>query len=247
MPADSTGSPVGRATKRTNATVYLLAIDEARSCPWSLDRLNAAEVGRAARFRREADRTRFVGGRLLLRRLLRDETGTADWPVIVGAHGRPHLESTGSRPAPDINLSHCTGLAAAALTMDGRIGIDVESLDRDVNAEGLAKRYFTADETRVIEQAPEGGRNETFLRVWTAKEAVMKAIGRGLLIPLTDVRVDIATGEIFFTGELRDESGDWRLELHRLERHALAIAIRASDGLAPASVTLRWIAPSVLE
>ncbi|WP_420488800.1 4'-phosphopantetheinyl transferase family protein [Kribbella italica] len=70
-----------------------------------------------------------------------------------------------------ISLTHTTGVAAVAATHAGPVGIDVE-LRRDFPVEALSRRWFAPSETTTDPEA--------FLHLWTAKEAVGKAKGRGL-------------------------------------------------------------------
>jgi 4'-phosphopantetheinyl transferase len=79
--------------------------------------------------------------------------------------GRPVIEGL------HISLTHTTGIAAVAATHTGPIGIDVEQL-RDFPVAAMATRWFAPTEAT---SSP-----ETFLRLWTAKEAVGKALGTGL-------------------------------------------------------------------
>jgi 4'-phosphopantetheinyl transferase len=60
------------------------------------------------------------------------------------------------------------------------VGIDVEPLDRDADTEALVKRVCTEAEQRHWRRLPETDQPRLFLRVWTCKEAFLKAIGAGL-------------------------------------------------------------------
>jgi 4'-phosphopantetheinyl transferase len=81
-------------------------------------------------------------------------------------------------------LSHTEGLTAIGVTPLGRIGIDVERIQRQVNALDLAERFFSRKETDWVRAHPDEERVPSFLACWTAKEAYVKAHGEGLSIPL---------------------------------------------------------------
>jgi hypothetical protein len=85
--------------------------------------------------------------------------------------GRPHV------PGLAVSLSHTHHLVAVAAAADGPIGVDVEELHpREVRE--LANRWFASEELDWMSAQP--SQLEAFLRLWTAKEAVGKALGRGL-------------------------------------------------------------------
>jgi 4'-phosphopantetheinyl transferase len=101
--------------------------------------------------------------------------------VCVDDFGRPHLPDG----RPDFNISHAGGYVVCALTRRGRVGIDVERI-RPLEWEALAAN-LTAAESRSL--AGTDDRLGTFFDLWTRKESVVKADGRGLSLPLPTVDV----------------------------------------------------------
>jgi 4'-phosphopantetheinyl transferase len=84
------------------------------------------------------------------------------------------------RPVIDgfaVSLSHARGLIAVAAGRRGPVGVDVESR-REFEIDGMARRWFDPAEVSWLYR--QGDPLEAFLRLWTAKEAVGKALGRGL-------------------------------------------------------------------
>ncbi len=106
---------------------------------------------------------------------------------------------------PSISIAHSSGtaIALAVLGTDTRVGIDLESLThRRENFEAIA---FSPDERSLLAALPRDLRQEWALRMWCAKEAVGKALGRGLsagLLAFHITRVEIETGMVAV--ELRD-------------------------------------------
>lgn len=96
------------------------------------------------------------------------------------AHGRPFLPGKA-----DFNLSHAGTLAVCAVAGKGRIGIDVE-YPKPIDIQAL-KDQFSIEEWRHIQDAPSP--EKMFYDYWTRKEAILKADGRGLSVPLRDVWV----------------------------------------------------------
>ena len=78
-----------------------------------------------------------------------------------------------------ISVSHCGGLVAVALSGLAPVGVDIEAI-RPLPALRLAQRYFPASEVSWVSSVPEPQRVPAFLWLWTGKEAIGKAHGRGL-------------------------------------------------------------------
>lgn len=80
------------------------------------------------------------------------------------------------------NISHTSSLIACGVTTDVPIGIDVEEKHRKMrnNILSFARRYFSPSEVEFLHSFsdPEKQRQE-FIKLWTLKEAYVKALGRG--------------------------------------------------------------------
>ncbi|XP_059646670.1 uncharacterized protein LOC132293275 isoform X2 [Cornus florida] len=101
-------------------------------------------------------------------------------------HGKPEVEwqldADWSSPPMHFNISHTSSLIACGITVDSSIGIDVEEKQRTVknNILSFARRYFSHQEVEHLTSIsdPEVQRQE-FIKLWTLKEAYVKALGRG--------------------------------------------------------------------
>ncbi|TDR47531.1 4'-phosphopantetheinyl transferase [Tahibacter aquaticus] len=118
----------------------------------------------------------------LLRQLLSAYCGRPvdDAALQLGAHGKPYLRD-GSL---SFNLSHSGDAALVALARYGDLGVDLERPGRRRHHLALAERYFCAAESQAIAACEAEAREALFLQLWTAKEAVLKALGRGLAFGL---------------------------------------------------------------
>jgi 4'-phosphopantetheinyl transferase len=117
----------------------------------------------------------------------------------------------------DFNLSHARGHVLIAIARHQPIGVDLERLDRRIEIEDLARRFFSAGEADALEALPAAIRGAAFLRLWTCKEAVLKALGVGISFGLDRVAfaLDGAGLPVGLAG-LASEAGaaaDWRLSL----------------------------------
>ena len=101
-----------------------------------------------------------------------------DYRFERDAHGRPLLQREGL----DCNWSHSGERLLVACGAGLRIGADLESARPRGNALALAQRFFAPEESAWLRQHADPG--HAFLRLWCAKEAVLKAHGRGLAFGL---------------------------------------------------------------
>ncbi|GGD19227.1 4'-phosphopantetheinyl transferase family protein [Aureimonas glaciei] len=190
------------------------------------------ERERAARFHFERDRQVYVAAHALARGLLCHHTGrpAQDWRFSVGEHGKPEVICPPGLPRLRLNLSHTRGMAVAAVTVDNDVGVDVEWLERTVDADLMAERVFAAKERLVLAAVPAAAKAEIFLSFWTLKEAYVKAIGKGLSQPLAAFSFDLETLGIHFDDATADDPAQWRFERHQPgPEHLIALAVRHSE------------------
>jgi 4'-phosphopantetheinyl transferase len=172
--------------------------------------LSADEMARAARRRTPELRDRFTAGRGLLRALL-GRYLRADPRQLVfryGLHGKPALSDNAIR----FNLSHSHGLSLFAFAADVEVGIDLERIRAEVPHERLARRFFTASESDALRALPADEQCAAFFRLWTRKEAYIKACGRGLSLPMS--RFEVSLGDspaLLRVDEGLDEPARWCL------------------------------------
>lgn len=140
----------------------------------STQRLSTQEQADMQGLQHAPRRRSFLLSRLLLRQLLRTQLGT-DAPVFQRAgNGRLMLV----RPDWHISLSHGAG-AVAAILCPAACGIDIEA-PRAVALEKIAARYFSDAENAALQACVPALRPALFFRLWTLKEASVKALGLGL-------------------------------------------------------------------
>lgn len=137
---------------------------------------------RVDRLRRVEDRQRSLAAWLLLDKML-DDCGVSDRKVRYGEFGKPYTSGI------CWNLSH-SGERILCVASEREVGCDVERIKTlDLR---IAERFFHALEYDELLQvsSPEAQR-ALFYRMWTAKESYMKALGRGLSLPMNSFRVGL--------------------------------------------------------
>ncbi|MFJ6936685.1 4'-phosphopantetheinyl transferase family protein [Streptomyces sp. NPDC101132] len=158
--------------------------------------LSAEERTRASRLRRPGDGHRHRAAHIALRLVLGGYTGQAPEAVTLSrepcpccgdAHGRPALAGTANL---HFSLSHSDDLALIAVS-GVRIGADVEGIRKQAIVNELLPSLHP-DEHTALRALPDAGRPQALARLWTRKEAYLKATGQGLAYGFTHPYVGIA-------------------------------------------------------
>jgi phosphopantetheinyl transferase len=147
--------------------------------------LAPAERERAGRLATADVRRRFVQRRAFRRYAAALATGSqaslASLDFATEPKGRPWLPAA---PGVSWSVSSCRSGMLVAWSRGAEIGVDLEDRARQADCLPLARRYFAPEEARLVIDADESDRMETFLRLWCLKEAVLKAIGEGIAFGL---------------------------------------------------------------
>ena len=155
--------------------------------------LSDAERTRAGRYFRHEDAVRSAGTRAALRDVLGAALGVAPnrIAIVVDASGRPSLDPA-HRTSLDFNVSHAGDHALIAWAAAARVGVDIECCDRPTDWRALTSEVCAPAEAAYLDSLPPAARADAFMRVWSAKEALLKATGDGLKVAMTDLTVSAA-------------------------------------------------------
>jgi len=192
--------------KPGNATVHIIR-PNLSSREMDNECLNEGEKMRAERFRFPDDAEYWSACRAALKRILGRYLGMnpQDVPIVYTPLGKPFLATPFD--SLHFNLSHCNDIALVAVTGEGPIGVDVEPLDRApelLSCEGTFCHFF--ETTWLPEKLEE--RAAALLRVWTSKEATLKAAGTGLTHPPERIEIQFRSSGIFAVSDFNFERFD---------------------------------------
>lgn len=215
-----------------------------------VETLSERERERAERMRAPLHRDRTVAGHGILRDVLARYLSLLPREIAYryGRWGKPALER--SRGVPDLrfNVSHSEDAALIAVTWGRELGVDLERIREERPVDRLAQRFFSPAEHQAILQLPEAARLPAFFAVWSRKEAYIKAIGRGLTLPLDafDVSVDPAAHPaLLATRHDPGAEARWRfLALPEVTGYAAALLVEATAARAR---FWKWEGPSEAE
>lgn len=207
----------------------------------ALTLLDATEHERAARFRFDLHRDRFIAAHAALRGILGEALGipAADVALRTAASGKPALDGGQSASGLHFNLSHSGDHALVALSWGREVGVDIEEYDaRDGRALDVLTQFSPLEQQALL--ALNGpARVRAFYRCWVRKEALLKAAGSGIAAGLERFSVSVGALACLLASDLPELSvGQWSLvALDAPGRWAAALA---APGEPPAVEMLRW-------
>ena len=165
--------------------------------------LDHAERVRSRRFATDELRRRWAIGRGAVREILAGYLGIAarDVPIAprpCAACGGPHGKPALAPPADGLhfNVSHTTELLLVAVAHGREVGIDAEPVARARPLGSTASSWLGDRETRLLGRLPPEEREQALLRLWTLKEAYLKAVGIGLNADPREVVVELDRREL---------------------------------------------------
>ncbi|MBP2702765.1 4'-phosphopantetheinyl transferase superfamily protein [Microbispora sp. RL4-1S] len=149
--------------------------------------LDGRERARADRLVSAGHRRRYVVAHGALRHILSARLGVPPGALrwTAGPNGKPRVAG---RADVEWNLSHSGDVALVAVTGGRPVGVDVETARPAFDAGAFAARFFPAEDGRYLEDGEGEGVGERFARLWTRREACVKAAGarlaQGLRLPV---------------------------------------------------------------
>jgi 4'-phosphopantetheinyl transferase len=185
--------------------------------------INTAETGRANRYLQLRDKNRFVISRAALRIILARYLNRHPEQIEfeIGVNKKPFLKNASLH----YNVSHSGDWIAIAVS-ETNTGIDIEFVDPSFRYHDIISEYFSTEEAKYI---VDDDAHSRFFLLWTRKEALTKATGKGLdddlkLIPALD-------GEYSVEADLLKSVSNWYVNSFELSAGYLAsIAITAETG-----------------
>lgn len=154
-----------------------------------------------------------------------------------GPHGKPRIAETLGQSVC-FNVSHSSEWVVIICANEA-VGVDVESSDREADCLAIAERFYHRQEAEWLKELPPEQQSEWFWRLWVAKEAYVKATGRGIALGLD--RIAFAKSE---DGSLQQQGSSQAIgavEVHEFSVDDLAGSKRAYYGALAVSGRLRQV------
>jgi 4'-phosphopantetheinyl transferase len=189
--------------------------------------LSDEERAQFGRFHFARDARDYAAAHALLRQTLSNGGNqmAGGWRFEKASSGKPRLigESADGR---SFSLSHTRGMVACAVASGAEVGVDVECVDRQVDAGAIAARFFAPAESAQLLELDNEARRDRFFDLWTLKEALVKALGRGLAVSLSTLAFTVGPGGDICLDAPDIDADAWQFALFAPSpRHRLAVAV----------------------
>lgn len=191
--------------------------------------LSEEELEQADAYRFKSHRGQYIIVRGFLRNVLANYAGIPPRRLNFQrkSYGKPYLFS---HEELQFNLAHSDSTAILVVTKSIVVGADVERLRYDFEIDAIVENYFSEEEIESYRRVPYKWKKQAFFKIWTCKEAVVKAAGFGLYYPLNQFTVRLSQGAVTRlagTKNLPYPVSEWRIrQINPVPGYIGAIAVQ---------------------
>lgn len=198
-----------------------------------LETLSPDENQRANKYHFANHRDRFIVARGTLRKILAAYLDIEPTRIAFSHNkfGKPVLDL--ENEMIHFNVSHSEDLALVAVTRRQEVGIDVEFINDDIEIRKSAESIFSPAEVTALKALPLESQRATFFEVWTRKEALLKALGRGFSYPPRQFTVLPSAEGSNISARTEEFHGirGWSLvSLPSVQKYSAALAVKGDIG-----------------
>lgn len=197
--------------------------------------LNAEEKQQYKQYKLAKVATQYLLTRFLLRTLLSKymvEVEPIAWEFNKNQYGKPYIAYPQLKDNLFFNISHTSGAIVIAIGRYPDIGVDIELLRTKVNALEIAENVFSPVELQYLQRLPLAKQQESFFDFWTFKEAYIKALGKGLALPMDQFSFSFSADKtkIEVVEQLATQANNWRFwGLTFKDNYKIALAVKVAD------------------
>lgn len=173
--------------------VFLLRLN-LFDCNEFLPYLSEDEHERANKLKVEEKKQQFIITRGALRKFLSNSLKKTAEKIVFsyGEHKKPYIEEQYNNKSVEFNISHSGGYALVALTLNNKIGVDVEKMNHNIDYKSLSFRFFSDKEKEELRCLDKDKQLDAFYRAWVRKESFIKATEKGIAYGLDRFSVSMA-------------------------------------------------------
>ncbi|QGQ96130.1 4'-phosphopantetheinyl transferase superfamily protein [Paenibacillus psychroresistens] len=138
------------------------------------------------KFQKVEDRFRSLFGEILMRTEVSKVLGITSQDITIShnSYGKPSIQGIDDF---HYNISH-SGAWVLCIFGSTPVGVDIEKIE-PIDAIQIAERFFSALEREYLNSVVSEDCLSDFYKIWTLKESYIKAVGKGLSIPLDTFNV----------------------------------------------------------
>ena len=212
--------------------VYYTDLTKAYNCLQRFYKmLSDDEKDRAGKYHFEKDRNNYLVSRGLLRLILSKYLSIKAQEIIFeyNKYGKPYLKNNNL----SFNIAHSSSTFIMTVTKEYDIGIDIEFMRDDLEIINMANNFFSEYEIKELLSLDQTNRLEGFYNCWTRKEAFIKAVGKGLSIPLDSFDVELDPEKLVKILDIRFNSypiEEWQIiDLSLIPNFKCAVAVKNNN------------------
>jgi 4'-phosphopantetheinyl transferase len=206
-----TGKATGMLAPGSVHVWTIRVADGVEPCEWDLAVLDRIERDRALTFWPGPLRNKYVAIHAAVRRILAQYLSSSPDEVRIARSplGKPFLEDS---PLA-FNIAHSGSFALCAVAASGETGVDIERRRHVEDVDRIVQKFFSAAEAAEYRRYDRSARLDVFFRLWTRKESLLKATGKGLRgqLDAVDVTAAICSGASVELRRAAGLAGTWAL------------------------------------
>jgi 4'-phosphopantetheinyl transferase len=155
--------------------------------------LSEDEHSRACKLKVEQKKDQFVITRGLLRQLLSNYLEKEPKEIMFSyeQHCKPIINDKVNNKSVEFNISHSGDYALIAMSLENKVGVDIEEINPGIDYQSLSKRFFSEKENKELTSLDKDEQLDAFYRTWVRKESFIKAIGKGVAFGLDRFSVSL--------------------------------------------------------
>ncbi len=177
-----------------NIHVWYVTLPESQSIIEHYSRfLSYEEKQRAQRFKFEVDKNKYKFMHGILREILGEYLIKPPDTIIIyrNNYGKPQFINSSIHQFIEFNMSSSKNLVVLAFAHSRNVGIDIEYINRELQIDEIIPSLLSPDEVYIFEHIDCSERLMFVLRLWTLKEAFVKAKGIGMFMPFEHISFTI--------------------------------------------------------
>ncbi len=158
--------------------------------------LSSEEKNRINKYNTQLLKNRQVMSKAILKKLLSLylEKNVKEINFIYNNYGKPYIACDKVANSVKFNISHSENVGIFAFTLNDDLGVDIEKVKEYIEIDGIKEICFTNFEKEWYDNLNNEFKLEAFYKIWTIKEAFIKAIGEGFSYPTINLELTNESG-----------------------------------------------------
>ena len=147
-----------------------------------IELLSNNEIERAGKMKSSEKEHQFIIARGIIKKILANTLEKEPYQIelLYNQHGKPFINEKYNNYTIEFNISHSGFYGLIAITLDNKVGIDIQKIKPKIDIEALSNRFFSDDERSELLKLAKNKQQDAFYLGWVRKESFIKAIGLGV-------------------------------------------------------------------